>query len=154
MILKSTSRWPRHTQKRAEKRTLAVSGCFVCNSPRTVLPSFQVRSLFAAIFVMTMALCAAAQAPERNLASGCASCHASQAATQPQTPMGRGLQLPGTDPTLISHPKLTFHKGGYTYTVETKGDQSTYSVTDGTNTITLPIRWNFGKAAQTWVFER
>ena len=68
--------------------------------------------------------------------------------------MGRGLQLAGTNPTLLSHPKLTFEKWGYTYLVETKAKQSTYSVTDGTRTVTLPIRWTFGKGAQTWVFER
>jgi hypothetical protein len=68
--------------------------------------------------------------------------------------MGRGLQLPGTDPTLISHPRLTFQKWGYSYLVETNAGQSTYSVTDGSRTIALPIRWNFGKGAQTWVFER
>jgi hypothetical protein len=68
--------------------------------------------------------------------------------------MGRGLQLPGTNPTLTSHPRLKFQKWGYTYLVETKGQQSTYSVTDGTRTIRLPIVWNFGKGAQTWVFER
>lgn len=68
--------------------------------------------------------------------------------------MGRALQLPGTDPTLASHPKLTFQKYGYSYTVATQGDHSTYSVTDGKQTITLPIRWNFGQGAQTWVFER
>ena len=97
---------------------------------------------------------AQAQEPQKNLATTCAGCHASQAATQPQTPMGRGLQLPGSDPTLIAHPRLTFQKFGYTYVVETKGEQSTYSVTDGTRTITLPIRWNFGKGAQTWMFEK
>ena len=68
--------------------------------------------------------------------------------------MGRALQLPGTDPTLISHPRLTFQKFGYTYVVETKDGQTTYSVSNGTQTITLPIRWNFGKGAQTWMFER
>jgi len=68
--------------------------------------------------------------------------------------MGRALQLPGSDPTLASHSTLTFEKFGYTYTVETQGGQSTYSVTDGKQTIKLPIRWNFGKGAQTWMFER
>lgn len=95
-----------------------------------------------------------AQGPQKNLASACASCHASQSTTQPQTPMGRGLQLPGDDPMLFSHPRMTFQKWGYSYVVETKGDSSTYSVSDGKQTISLPIRWNFGKGAQTWMFER
>jgi Cytochrome c554 and c-prime len=96
----------------------------------------------------------AEQAPAGVAAAACSGCHSSQAQTQPHTPMGRAMQLPGTDPTLISHPRLTFQKFGFTYAVETKNGQSTYSVSDGTRTITLPIRWNFGKGAQTWVFER
>ncbi|HKW17273.1 MAG TPA: multiheme c-type cytochrome [Terriglobales bacterium] len=68
--------------------------------------------------------------------------------------MARALQAPETDPTLTSHPRLTFQKFGYTYTVQTTGGESTYSVTDGQQTITLPIRWNFGEGAHTWVFER
>lgn len=68
--------------------------------------------------------------------------------------MGQAMELPGADPELAAHPKLTFQQGGFTYTVETHGGQSTYSVTDGANTITLPIRWNFGEGAQTWVLVR
>ncbi|HEV7220293.1 MAG: multiheme c-type cytochrome [Terriglobales bacterium] len=86
--------------------------------------------------------------------SACVSCHSAQAATQPKTPMGRAIELTGDDPTLKEHSKLTFHRGAYTYTVETHGDTSTYSVTDGTRTISLPIHWNFGYGAQTWFLER
>jgi hypothetical protein len=68
--------------------------------------------------------------------------------------MGHALQPPGSNPVLDSHPRLTFQKYGYSYSVETKNGQSTYSVTDGTRIITLPIRWSFGNRAQTWVFER
>ena len=68
--------------------------------------------------------------------------------------MGRALQPSDANEILNSHPKLTFQKFGYTYVVETKNGQSTYEVTDGTRTITLPLRWSFGNGAQTWVFER
>jgi len=68
--------------------------------------------------------------------------------------MGRGMQWPDLDPLFKSHPDLTFRKGAYTYTVETKGSEPVYSVTDGTNIISLPIHWSFGKGAQTWVLER
>ncbi len=69
--------------------------------------------------------------------------------------MGRALQPPGgMNQVLNSRPKLTFQKFGYTYVVETRNGQSTYSVTDGSATISLPIRWSFGNAAQTWMFER
>ena len=73
---------------------------------------------------------------------------------QPETPMAHALELPGANPVLATHPSLTFHSGLYTWTVETHNGQSTYKVTDGTNTIALPIRWSFGAQAQTWVFER
>lgn len=95
-----------------------------------------------------------AQSSHKNIASSCIGCHAAQSVEQPQTPMGRGLQLPETDPLFKSQPRLRFSKGPYTYTVETKGNSSTYSVTDGTRTISLPIPWSFGKGAQTWVLEK
>lgn len=94
-----------------------------------------------------------AQGSRENIASACATCHASESAQQPQTPMGRGLQMPDSDPLFKTHPVLKFRKGPYAYTVETKGNRSVYSVSDGTRTISLPIHWSFGKGAQTWVLE-
>jgi hypothetical protein len=73
---------------------------------------------------------------------------------QPRTPMGLALALPGTNPILERHPKLTVRKGIYTYTVETRGKESTYSVSDGVRTISSPAHWGFGAGAQTWVLER
>jgi len=95
-----------------------------------------------------------AQHRSNNSASACAHCHAAQATSQPLTPMGRAIELPGENPTLKAHPKMTFRRGAYSYTVETIGDKSTYTVTDGTNTVSLPIRWSFGTGGQTWVLER
>jgi len=86
--------------------------------------------------------------------SACVSCHRARSETQPQTPMGRALALPGANPVLRDIPKLTVRKGPYNYTVETHGGESTYSVSDGTRTISIPIHWNFGAGAQTWVLER
>src|SRR5215469_9900824 len=94
--------------------------------------------------VAAVVLCLAAQSLGQNLsASACAGCHAAESAHQGQTPMGRALLIAGDDTTLKANPKLSVKKGAYTYTVETNGDKSTYSVTDGTRTITLPIRWTF-----------
>jgi hypothetical protein len=67
--------------------------------------------------------------------------------------MHHALENPGANPVLDSHPNLTVLKDGYTYTVETKNGQSTYTVTDGKDTLTLPIRWMFGQHSQTWVLE-
>jgi len=57
---------------------------------------------------------------------------------------------------LKAHPLLTFKSGNYSYRIERKGDQSLYSVTDGVQTITVPVGWAFGlgQAGQTYVFER
>ncbi len=54
---------------------------------------------------------------------------------------------------LQDHPTLTVQRNGFSYAVETRGGQSTYTVTDGKNKLSLPIRWPFGVHAQTWVFE-
>ena len=108
--------------------------------------------LFALLIVA--AVDGPAQATRQNIATACAGCHASQARPQPDTPMGRGMQWPDLNPLFKTHPQMSFRKGAYTYTVETKGGQTTYSVTDGTRTISLPIHWSFGKGAQTWVLEK
>ena len=85
--------------------------------------------------------------------TACVSCHQSRSETQPRTPMGRALELPGSNPTLRENPKVTVRKGPYTYNVETHGDESIYSVSDGAHTISIPIHWNFGEGAQTWVLD-
>jgi Zn finger protein HypA/HybF involved in hydrogenase expression len=67
--------------------------------------------------------------------------------------MGIGIELPPDQVQLQQHPRLTFEKFGYTYTIERRGDVSTYTVTDGVNTLSLPIRWAFGAHMQTFVFD-
>ena len=68
--------------------------------------------------------------------------------------MGRAIELTADNLTLKAHPRMTFRKDAYTYTVETVGDKSTYTATDGIHTISVPIRWGFGTGGQTWVLER
>ena len=63
------------------------------------------------------------------------------------------MQLPGGNETLATHPKLTFRRGPYSYSVETHDGKSQYNVSDGTQTISLPILWSMGAQAQTWVLE-
>ena len=67
--------------------------------------------------------------------------------------MAHALELAGSNVVLKPHSKLTFRKGTYTYVVETSGDGSTYTVTDGTNSISAPIKWGFGANSQTWMLE-
>lgn len=96
---------------------------------------------------------AGAQARQPSLASACAHCHPAQAASAPLTPMGRALQLPGANSTLNLHTNLTLQQGAYTYIIETAGGKSTYRVTDGAHSLTVPIYWSFGEGAQTWLVE-
>jgi hypothetical protein len=110
--------------------------------------------LFAAMPVSSTGLPAPAQVRSSGPASACLSCHRAQAVAQPQTPMAQALMLPGTNPTVKANPKLTVRKGDYSYTVETHGDSTTYSVTDGVRTLSLPVRWSFGVGGQTWILER
>jgi nitrate/TMAO reductase-like tetraheme cytochrome c subunit len=92
-------------------------------------------------------------APSKKPPVTCASCHRTQTSTQPGTQMGRAMQVPGDNPDLSTHPKLTFRNGAYSYSVETHNGQSQYIVSDGTHTISLPILWAMGAQAQTWVVE-
>jgi hypothetical protein len=108
--------------------------------------------LFACAF---LCLVAASALPQKvQLPSGCEACHESQARVQPDTLMGRAIEPSGDNPVLQAHPLLTLQKGGYTYTVETHNGHSTYSVSDGSGTISVPIVWNFGAGNQTWLLER
>lgn len=83
----------------------------------------------------------------------CATCHRQQAQSQPATPMGIGMQLPPNQTVLAAHPKMEFEKAGFHYVVESDGIKSTYTVTDGKETLTLPIRYAFGVHIQTYVLE-
>ena len=87
-------------------------------------------------------------------ATGCAQCHTKEAFWQAATPMGRAMQVHGDNPTLNAHPRLVFTKGNYTYTVETRGGVSTYTVSDATESMSLPVTWTMGAEAQTWILQR
>ena len=86
-------------------------------------------------------------------ATTCATCHAAQARTQPKTAMGIGIELPPDQSQLIAHPKLTYDRDGYRYTIERKDGVSLYTVSDGATSLTLPIRYAFGAHMQTFVFD-
>ena len=73
---------------------------------------------------------------------------------QPLSQMALAMQLPGAHVLLNAHPRLTFSKGAYAYAVETKAGKTLYSVTDGKQTIAVPVVWALGAQAQTWVLER
>lgn len=66
--------------------------------------------------------------------------------------MAHALELPDACSILKSRPVLTFTGGGYTYRIE----QGIYSVSDGHNTLSAPIRWavGLGSAGQTYLYEK
>src|ERR1700730_8319118 len=83
----------------------------------------------------------------------CSKCHADEV-NQHATAMGKAMQPAATSLVLRSYPRLTFQRGRYTYEIVRQGEQSLYTVTDGTNTFSEPILYSFGqgKAGQTYVF--
>jgi hypothetical protein len=84
----------------------------------------------------------------------CATCHAAVAASYSQAPMQHALLSPGNNPVLEGHPNLSTMIGRYSYSVQTHDGQSTYTGSDGNDSIALPIRWIFGQHSQTWVLEK
>jgi hypothetical protein len=84
----------------------------------------------------------------------CARCHPSQAATQTATPMAHALAGVEDCRILRAHPRLTFTDGRYSYLIAREGDRSTYTVSDGGNSISVEVLYCFGSgiAGQTFVF--
>ena len=97
----------------------------------------------------------ASHAPFRAVRQ-CATCHPAQSKPHPETSMAHALELVDECAVLKSHPVLTFQSGPYSYRIERQGDKSAYSVSDGQQTVTVPIRWAFGMglAGQTYVYEK
>lgn len=58
--------------------------------------------------------------------------------------MGYALETVEQCNVLATHSVLTTVRGKYRYRIERKGNQSIYSVTDGTNTVSMPILWALG----------
>lgn len=110
-------------------------------------------SAIAFLLIVFAGISSSSGDPQPKAESACVSCHRARSESQPQTPMARAMTLPGSNQALPENSKFTVRKGPYTYTVATQAQESTYSVSDGTRTISLPIHWNFGAGAQTWVLE-
>jgi hypothetical protein len=87
--------------------------------------------------------------------NACAECHASKVRTQTQTPMAQAALRPTDSEALRSHQQLTFQLPPYTYQISRQDDGSLYSVTDGKQTIAVPVSWAFGlgQSGQTYVLE-
>jgi len=109
--------------------------------------------LLACLFVFS-SICLYAEAKPKPETQTCASCHQTEAMEQPLSQMGRAMEVPATNDVLPAHPKLETRIGAYSYSVETHGSKSVYTVSDGTQSIAVPVLWALGSQAQTWVLER
>jgi Cytochrome c554 and c-prime len=86
----------------------------------------------------------------------CRDCHW-EAISQPSTTMGHALETVELSRILIEHPLLETVRGKYSYRIERRGNRSIYSVTDGIDTISMPIRWAVGASfaiGQTYILEK
>ena len=88
--------------------------------------------------------------------NACAKCHV-EGLTQPTTYMSHALESVEKCTVLLEHPSITATIGKYTYHIESKGADSTYSVTDGTDTVTMKVAWAMGASfalGQTYILEK
>lgn len=107
--------------------------------------------LAAAVWV---ALAGAAQgAAPRTQKATCANCHRVETQSQPKTAMGIGIELPPEQQALAEHPKLTMEANGYRYQIERQNGISTYTVSNNSGSLSLPIRYAFGVYNLTFVLE-
>jgi hypothetical protein len=86
----------------------------------------------------------------------CGTCHKKLITPHDQSGMAVTMEPVAESKVLTQNPKLTMRVGPYTYEIKRNGKESTYSVTDGTETISLPIVYAFGQGrmGQTYVFQR
>ncbi len=86
----------------------------------------------------------------------CGSCHKKLFASHGQSGMALTMASGPDARVLVDNPKLTMRVGPYTYEITRNGKQSSYSVTDGTETISLPIVYALGQGrmGQTYVLQR
>ena len=85
----------------------------------------------------------------------CGECHKKHFASYGPTGMSLAMEQVAGSKVLSDNPQLTMRVGPYTYEIKRNGKQSFYSVTDGKDTISLPIIYAFGqgKMGQTYVLQ-
>ena len=85
----------------------------------------------------------------------CLECHKKYSSFS-HTGMAMAMEPVTTSKVLTENPQLTMRVGPYTYEVKRNGKESTYSVTDGKETLSFPIVYAFGegKMGQTYVLQQ
>ena len=86
----------------------------------------------------------------------CAECHSSEAATQIETPMAHAGKLAADSEVLRTNTDMSVRLGPYRYQIRYQGGRAIYSVSDGNQTISVPLLLALGDGVggQTYVFER
>ena len=86
----------------------------------------------------------------------CVECHKQFITAHAPSGMAMAMEAIPTSKVLGDNPQLTMKVGPYTYEIKRNGKQSTYSVTDGKDTISVPIAYAFGqgKMGQTYMLQR
>jgi len=86
----------------------------------------------------------------------CDECHKKQFASASHSGMFQAMEPVGGSKILSDNPKLKMTVGPYTYEITRNGKQSSYSVTDGKDTISFALVYAFGqgKMGQTYMLER
>lgn len=85
----------------------------------------------------------------------CARCHSKIAKSFMQSGMANALKPASECETLRAKVPLSFSLNGFTYRIEAQGQQFNYTITDGLQTLTMPLLWCFGHGAsgQTFVVQ-
>lgn len=86
----------------------------------------------------------------------CGECHKKAFDAHPKSGMAMAMEPVAESRILTENPLLSMKTGPYTYEIKRQGKQSYYSVTDGKETISVPISFAFGqgKMGQTYLLER
>ena len=74
----------------------------------------------------------------------CASCHSDIAATQKTTHMAQTAMPAGLSELLKTQEKIDFSQPPFAYAISRSGAQESYSVSNGSETISEPLTWAFG----------
>jgi len=83
----------------------------------------------------------------------CGECHKKAFAPFSNSGMALAMERVPDSKVLTENPKLTMQLGPYSYEIKRQGNQSFYSVTDGKDSISVPIEYAFGQGrmGQTYV---
>jgi hypothetical protein len=89
-------------------------------------------------------------------AQECGICHRRETEAAASSEMSHALRRASESDFLRNNPDLSFRSGTFSYSIRRQDNQSIYSVSDGTGSISAPIEWAFGAGVvgQTYLYKR